>query len=385
MVAVVKTAVPLLGFLLVGSNFPRLAVGICEGDDWNVIPPASDAIVLNLDDDGNKLELPYKMDNVDYRIDLYDKCDISAGDRVALPDTLISVASTPTAPTADGQCKDVKVDLTLKVAELDGSGIYSDTSATEGEIKFCVEVVLKLPDSSNVVPQIDGVAQTGATDVTFNQMVVTLNVDFSTSFTITAIDLVYDDEAEAATTETVDYAVTSCQCDENSVCNDPAARVPIKQSDKIYLCFGVEATDIIIAKVASLDLIQGAPDTNGIRLPAVIAPDTFNALTTVSNEGTQNVVVRTQFVSVFFQDITQPGSAVGTLTLAFKAAARRGRRLMTVDIPPRVLQEGSSTVDVSISGVVFEDENAELNDSSATSNSNLMLATSVMLFFYVFV
>merc|ERR1712194_117470 len=214
--------------------------------------------------------------------------------------------------------------------------------------------------------------------------VSTLNVDFSNDFTITAVDLVYDEEASTATTKTVDYTVTSCQCDADSACNDPAARVAIKQSDKIYLCFGVTATDVIISKVASLDLVQGEPDTDGIRLPAVIATDTFNALTTVENEGTQNVLVRTQFVAVFFQDISKAGSAVGTLTLDFKSSAARRMRQVTVDIPARVLQEGSSTVDVSISDVVFDDEGL-LDESSATSNGNFMLAVSVMAFFCVFV
>merc|ERR1712194_148222 len=215
--------------------------------------------------------------------------------------------------------------------------------------------------------------------------VSTLNVDFSNDFTITAVDLVYDEEASTATTKTVDYTVTSCQCDADSACNDPAARVAIKQSDKIYLCFGVTATDVIISKVASLELVQGEGDTE-IRLPAVIAPDSFNALTTVENEGTQNVLVRTQFVAVFFQDISKAGSAVGTLTLDFKSSASPDRRMrqVTVDIPARVLQEGSSTVDVSISGVVFDDEGL-LDESSATSNGNFMLAVSVMVFFCVFV
>lgn len=379
----VNTAFPVLGFLLVGSNLPRLAVGECAGDTWNVIPPSSDAIVLNLNDDGNKLTLPYQMDNVNYRIDTFDKCDIAAGDRVAIPDTLIVVASTPTEPAEEGACKDVVVDLTFLVAELKGSGIYTETSDTEGEIKFCIEVVLLLPDASNVVPIVAGVAQEGATEVTFSQLVSTLNVDFSNDFTITAVDLVYDEEASTATTKTVDYTVTSCQCDADSVCNDPDARLAIKQSDKIYLCFGVTATDVIIKKVASLDLVQGNPEISGIRLPAVTAPDTHNALTTVENEGTQNVLVRTQFVSVFFQDITQAGSVVGTLTLDFKASARRMRQV-TVDIPARVLQEGSSNVDVKITGVVFDDEGV-LEESSATSNGNFMLAASVMVFLCVFV
>jgi len=379
----VHTAFPVLGFLLVGSNFPRLAVGECAGDTWNVIPPASDVVVLNLNDDGNKLTLPYQMDNVDYRIDIYDKCDIAAGDRKVVPETIIAVTSTPTEPTEAGVCKDVVVDLTFSVSELDGSGIYTDTTDTEGEIKFCIEVVLQLPDTSNVVPVIGGVAQTGATDVTFSQLVSTLNVDFSNDFTITDVDLVYDEEASTATTKKVAYTVTSCQCNADSVCNDPAARVAIKQSDKIYLCFGVTATDVIISKVASLELVQGEGDTE-IRLPAVIAPDSFNALTTVENQGTQNVLVRTQFVAVFFQDISKAGSAVGTLTLDFKASAARRMRQVTVDIPARVLQEGSSTVDVSISDVVFDDEGL-LDESSATSNGNFMLAVSVMAFFCVFV
>merc|ERR1711862_986801 len=95
-----------------------------------------------------------------------------------------------------------------------------------------------------------------------------------------------------------------------------------------------------------------------------------------------SVLVKTQFVSVFFEDIDTPGKAVGTLILDFKAAAAgsRERRLLTVEIPSRVLQDDSSTVQVEIDDLKFV--SGGMDESSASSNMNI-LAASVILFFCV--
>jgi len=363
--------VSLLFFLLV-SNLSTYVRGECGLAEWTVRPPADGDVSVDLNDDGNKINIKYKAVNQLYKVNLYNRCDIPNG-RTELADTLMTVA-TADAPDAD-ECKDIDATLTMMVAELEGSDIYKDIAGTTtGEINFCTELVLLLPDDSGVSASFNGVEQTSGVGVTFHQLNTTVNVDFLNGFQITSVNLVYDQETISTTDKIVDYGITSCQCSEDGTCHDDETTVEeakISQSKNLFLCFEVTAPDIVIKHVSLIDFTQGTQeDSNELRLNAVSAAETWNALTTVVGEATQKVQVTSRLIELFFRKIDLPVTASGSLVLDFQSNAARKLQQVAFNVPSRKLAD---TVDFSVENISLE-----LDTGSAVATSTLY-----MLFIFV--
>lgn len=363
-----------LMFFLLASNLPTNIRAECGLADWAVQAPVQGDVSVDLNDDGNKVYIKYKAVNQAYKVVLYDQCNIPAG-RTELASTLMTV-STADALDAD-ECKDIDATLTIMVAQLEGSDIYRDIAGTtRGEINFCTELVLLLPDDSGVAASYNGVETTTGLGVTFHQLNTTINVDFTNGFEITGVDLQYDEETISTTDKTVEYGITSCQCSDAGECfADPAAEeAKISQSKNLFLCFEVTAADVVIQHVSLLDFTQGtAENSNELKLNAVSAASTWNALTTVEDEATQKVKVTTRLIELFFQKIDLPVTASGTLVLKFQSTSA-GRKLREVpfDFPSRKLQDAGEAQ------FAVDNIPLELDTGSAT-------ATSTMFMIFVFV
>lgn len=334
--------------------------------EWTVQPPAEGDVSVDLNDDGNRVYIKYKAVNQLYKVNLYNLCDIPNG-RTELADTLMTVA---TADVVDAdECKEIDATLTMMVAELEGSDIYKDIAGTTtGEINFCTELVLLLPDDSGVSASLNGVAQTEGVGVTFHQLNTTVNVDFLNGFEITSVNLVYDEETISTTDKTVEYGITSCQCSEDGTCHDETTveEAKISQSKNLFLCFEVTAPDIVIQHVSLLDFTQGTPDdSNELRLNAVSEAETWNALTTVDDEGTQKVQVTSRLIELFFQNIDLPVTASGSLVLDFQSTTGRKLQQVGFNVPSRKLAD---TADFAVENIPLE-----LDTGSAVATSTLYI------------
>jgi len=356
----------LLVFLLV-SNLSTYVRGECGLAEWTVQPPADGDVTVDLDDNGNKIYIKYKAVDQLYKVTLYNRCDIPNG-RTELAATLMTVDTSDPALDADG-CQDIDATITMMVAELDGSDIYKDIAGTTtAEINFCTELVLLLPNDSGVSASVNGEELTDGLGVTFHQLNTTVNVDFLNGFEITSVNLVYDEETISTTDKVVDYGITECQCSEDGTCYDEATveEAKISQSKNLFLCFEVTAPDIVIKHVSLLDFTQGTEaDSNELRLNAVSAAATWNALTTVAGETTQKVQVTSRLIELFFQKIDLPVTAIGSLVLDFQSTAERKLQQVAFNVPSRKLAD---TADFSVENIPLE-----LDTGSAVATSTLYM------------
>jgi len=309
--------------------------------DWGVTPPTTSSAQFG--DSDNSLNLVYLIDDRSYRVDLYNVCDKTSATRSKVPDTVLKVTPTPTVVNG---CKQVDVKLEIIIGGLDASAIYTDDEAnSQGTISFCLEMVLlSEEDLFSAAGGVNNAPLSDTTEVTFNHLNMVLTVDYQTDFTITGVDISYDDEVVVETTENVAYTVIQCQCTADQTCCTDATCAATKQSELLYLCLEVTAKDVVIQTVKKLNLEQGDPAVDGLRLPAITGPgdNERNALTTITELNKAKIMVTTKLVSAFYVDISKPVSALGTIVLDFKSSTRMRRKTLEFSgLVGRGLQEGS--------------------------------------------
>jgi len=307
-------------------------------------------------DMGNTIKIKYTQNNKQFEVKLFDHCDLSRR-REGVPIKVINFKEDK-EQDKDG-CSEITVTLNIDVGMLDNSVVFRPNMGNPniGTLSLCVELSLL----ADVDLFAGGIAPPGMgdyTDVTFNQMVLEANFDFEEGFANFTIDsdinLDRDEVEGIADNADIDYSVSACECNKDSICFNefPELVKPlITQSSKLYLCLNVTADDVHIKSVKDLNLTK-----NFLTLPA-IQSEKWNPLTSVNITGDQSVIITTQLVSLFYVDIHSPVGAKGNIILDYATlnpeSRRRRRRELTVsfDTNSRKLNLNEVEAPFNLSGV----------------------------------
>lgn len=232
-------------------------------------------------------------------------------------DYLFNATVNPTDELAFGEgFTNVNVSIAIVKDQIMDSSIWSwdGEDGTQGLMGFCVKVNLFVENTL-------GLGSSDYMTVGYLKIKYDLTVDMATGFSLTI------EAEEAASNEDeqetqVTYDLNACQCEPASKeCLTNPEEMVISQNSALDVCISPETDDIVISKITSLSLNQG-----DIGL-YVIQNSVNSALTTVSGEISDVVLVSTVMISVFFIN-PSPVTVLGVAILNF--ADTNGRRQLSI-------------------------------------------------------
>jgi len=205
----------------------------------------------------------------------------------------------------------VSVDINQTTIEGSGSSIWN-TTATGGEINFCLGMSLFLDESKNVL-------------VNFLNTQFKTYVDKTSGFNIATIDTVRT-SADGGGDTNINYEedIDAFQCDNSysRIISPP----DLSQGDIMEVCVQVEDYDSVfeVSDIFSFTIEQGSKAPIQV-ISNAGATQTYPALTEVVKNGGLNQIVKLKFqlLGSFFDDNNpDPLQVVGTVKLAVKSRRR---------------------------------------------------------------
>jgi len=228
---------------------------------------------------------------------------------------LFNATVDPTDETAFGEAfANVNVSIAIIKDQIMDSAIWSwdGENDTKGLMGFCVKVNLLVENTL-------GIGNSDFMTVGYIKVKYDLTVDMLAGFSLTIqAEETASDEDEQDTQ--VNYDLNACQCDPTSkeCLSDPEDMV-ISQNSVLDVCISPETDDIVISKITAFSLTQG-----DFALYA-IQNSVNSALTKVSGEKSDTILVTTVMISVFFIN-PSPVKVQGVAILSF-ADTNGGRQL----------------------------------------------------------
>jgi hypothetical protein len=247
---------------------------------------------------GSSIQLTYDI------VDRARTVSVFALDCITPVDPLPTLSESTGAVSVVTNRRTLTLDIALDQDVITTSNIWTASAdGTTGSIKLCVRVDV-----------LDGV---GGTSYNFNEQKLTVGIDLTKGFAVNTIDVnrdVADVNANAAT----EYGITTCQCDENSVCSTAT----LTQGSAAAICIVTTPNSgVLISSVKDLKYALGS--SYGFD---AITGGTNTATTDVVNQDT-SARIATQIPSSAFDTSLIGFPLVGTGTIVVTFGSGRARNL----------------------------------------------------------
>jgi hypothetical protein len=325
--------------------------------DWEITPLDGYPIIAFNTTEGND-ELVFRYN---YTGDLVEgEKQLTA--RLLLPDCIndgdTSVVRSPPSALSNNEYE-VGVDIVKDT--ISGSSFYSSLNDTAASISFCLRVDYEL------------VAGNDQESVNFHETVVTVTVDLTADFRLSAIDITREGAANATETASLDYPVNAY------FCNDGDVQVPgqlLSQGSALQFC--VKIDDSVLDAVFVEDILEATisqPNANG-RIGAsasnIITGTVADSLTEKACRELGICNVKSQLLSKFFADADPLDLEVtGTALLSFGSASMMPSSSPVADTRRRLRVPITATINSKELKAIIDAQAGEATGSHFARSNNV--------------